>query len=236
MKYSTIIFDLDDTLTDDKENVKVGFKRMLEYMNEEYTDEKVERFLAIDKQTWIDRNEGRLVSPFEDDIVRKTEWIRASRFSKYFENRINYEKAVELNAVYMEALKENVVSREGVFETIEYLYKKGYKLIIATNGPVVPLDIKLEKLKIKQFISTVFAGEEVGFSKPHKLFYEGLFQKANILVKDKVLFVGDDLSKDIKGGIENGLDTCWCNYENKISDEYEITYEIHSILELKNIL
>ena len=121
-------------------------------------------------------------------------------------------------------------------EYIKYLYDKGYNLIIATNGPLVPLEIKVERLKIRDFINTVFSAEEVGFSKPHKLFYDGLFQKANISVKDKILFVGDDLSKDIKGGIENGLDTCWCNYENKINNEYETTYEIHSILELKNIL
>lgn len=236
MKYTTIIFDLDDTLTDDKENVKVGFKKMLDYMNDEYSDEKVERFIKIDKQTWIDRNEGRLVSPFEDNKEKKTEWVRASRFLKYYDNKISYETAVKLNNLYLDALKEKVVPREGVFEIIKYLYDKGYKLIIATNGPIVPLDVKLEKLNIKQFISTVFSAEEVGFSKPNKQFYDGLFEKAKLLKKEKILFVGDELSKDIKGGIENGLDTCWCNYKNDVNNEYDTTYEIHSILELKNIL
>lgn len=38
--YTTIIFDLDDTLTDNYENVKYAFKSVMNYKNEEYTEEK----------------------------------------------------------------------------------------------------------------------------------------------------------------------------------------------------
>ena len=40
----------------------------------------------------------------------------------------------------------------------------------------------------------------------------------------------------IKGGIENGLDTCWVNYNDKITSEIIPKYEIISLNELKNIL
>lgn len=236
MKYSTIIFDLDDTLTDNDENVKFAVKRMLEYMNEDYSEEKFLRFLKIDKQTWIDRSEGRLISPFEDNNEKKTEWLRASRFLKYFDNKISYEKAVELNDFYLETLKEYVVPRDGAFDTVKYLYDKGYNLIIATNGPIIPLEAKLKKIGINNFISTVFSSEEIGFSKPKKQFYDGLFEKSKLSRDEKILFVGDELAKDIRGGIENGLDTCWCNYNNEVNDKYDVTYEIHSISELMDIL
>ena len=35
--YKTLIFDLDDTLTDDKANIKEAFKIVMQYMNKKYT-------------------------------------------------------------------------------------------------------------------------------------------------------------------------------------------------------
>lgn len=235
--YNTIIFDLDDTLTNDRENTKEAFKIVLEYKKEKYTDEKFERFYRIDKQTWKDRAAGKLVTPYEDDITKKAEWIRASRFLKYFNNNIGYEESVHINNIYMNGMKEKVVSREGTLEIIKYLYNKNYNLVIATNGPVVPLNVKLEKLQIKKYFSTIFSAEEVGFMKPHKEFYKGLLEKAGILNKENVLFIGDELEKDIKGGIENNIDTCWCNYnKDKTASIYIPKYEIHQLEELKKIL
>ena len=85
--YKTIIFDLDDTLTDDFENTKEAFKILMDYTNEEFKEENFLRFYKIDKKLWSDRSEGKIITPFEDDIKKKAEWLRASRFIKYYENR-----------------------------------------------------------------------------------------------------------------------------------------------------
>lgn len=235
--YNTIIFDLDDTLTHDKENIRVAFKFVLEYKGENYTDEKFERFYVIDKKTWRDRALGILKCPFEDDIKKKTEFFRASRFLKYFEDTISYEEAVKMNDIYLKGMMEHVVSRDGALEIVQYLYNKNYKLVVATNGPLIPLKTKLEKLQIAPYFSKIFSAEEVGFMKPRKEFFEGLLKKAEVFEKDRVLLIGDDLEKDIKGGIDNGIDTCWCNYtgeENKT--DYIPKYEVHKLEELKEIL
>ena len=235
--YKTLIFDLDDTLTDDFENTKQAFKIVLAYRNEQYSEEKFLKFKAIDIKTWKDRASGKLISPYENDKVKKTEWVRASRFIKYYgENNISYNEAVNLNNIYMEGMKEKVVSRDGTLEVIKYLYEKKYRIIIATNGPRIPLESKINKLGITPFVDLTFSAEEVGFMKPYKQYYDGLLSKANITSKSEILFIGDDLEKDIKGGIENGLDTCWCNYNNEISDEYKANYEITKLVELMDIL
>ena len=78
--YKTIIFDLDDTLTDDFENTKEAFKILMDYTNEEFKEENFLRFYKIDKKVWSDRSEGKIITPFEDDINKKAEWLRASRF------------------------------------------------------------------------------------------------------------------------------------------------------------
>lgn len=235
--YKTIIFDLDDTLTDDCENIRQAFKIVLEYKKENYTDEKFERFYSIDKKTWKDRAAGKLITPYEDNIEKKAEWLRASRFLKYFENSIDYNEAVHINNIYMDGMKKKVVAREGTLDIIKYLYDKKYILIIATNGPTVPLNAKLEKLEIKEYFKTIFSAEEVGFMKPHIEFYKGLLKKSGNPNKENILFIGDELEKDIKGGIENNIDTCWCNYNNEDkSTIYIPKYEIHKLEELKQIL
>ena len=235
--YNTIIFDLDDTLTDDCANIREAFKIVLKYKKEVYTDAKFEIFYSIDKKTWKDIAVGKLITPYEDDIEKKAEWLRASRFLKYFGDSIDYNEAVHINNIYMDGMKKKVVAREGTLDIIKYLYNKKYTLIIATNGPTVPLKSKLKKLQIEKYFKTIFSADEVGFMKPHKEFYKGLLKKSGNPVKEKILFIGDELEKDIKGGIENNIDTCWCNYNNKEkSTIYIPKYEIHKLEELKQIL
>ena len=235
--YTTLIFDLDDTLTDDFENCKEAFKIMISSRNEIYSEENFLRFRRIDKKTWEDRAAGKLPTPYEDNDEKKKEWIRASRILKYYgEDIISYDEAVKLNDIYIEGMKEKVVARPDVVKVIKYLYDKKYRLIIATNGPIIPLETKINKLEIDQFVDVIFSAEEVGYMKPKKQYYEGLFNKVHIENKEEILFIGDDLEKDIKGGIENGLDTCWVNYNDKITSEIIPKYEIRSLNELKNIL
>lgn len=234
--YNIIIFDLDDTLTNDKENIKEAFKEVIKLKNEKYTDTEFERFYKIDKETWRKRAAGELSTPYEDNNEKKAEWLRAYRFLKYYNNEITYNEAVKLNNLYMEGMKRKIVSRPYTFETIKYIYNKGYKIVIATNGPIVPLNEKMNKLGITQYISNVFSAEEVGAMKPHEDFYKGLFKKIDVKPNDKMLFIGDELEKDIKGAIENKIDTCWCNYNNEKNTKYKINYEIHNLKELTSIL
>ena len=45
-----------------------------------------------------------------------------------------------------------------------------------------------------------------------------------------------ELEKDILGGIQNGIDTCWFNHKKLCINQYKTNYEITELLELKNIL
>ena len=234
--YTTLIFDLDDTLTDDFENCKEAFKIMIFSRNEKYYEEDYLRFKEIDNKTWADRAAGKLMTPYENDDDKKKEWLRASRILKYYDNKITYEEAVKLNDIYIEGMKEKVIARPDVEEVMEYLYNKKYKIVIATNGPIVPLKEKLRKIKILDFVNVIFSSEEAGQMKPHDKFYEKLFEKADVIPSNKILFIGDNLETDIKGGIEHGLDTCWCNYNNEVNNKYNVTHEIKKLKDLITIL
>ena len=235
--YKILIFDLDDTLTDDFENCKEAFKFMIKYRNEEYKDENFIKFNEIDKQTWKDTAKGKLVTPYENDTEKRKEWLRASRIIKYYgEKNITYDEAINLNNIYMQGMKQRVISRPNVAKIMEYLYKKNYKIIIATNGPRLPLQDKIKKLGIGSYLEFVFSAEDIGVMKPHKIYFETLLKNANVSSIEEILIIGDGLDTDIKGGIDMGIDTCWCNYNKEINTQYDITYEIHELKELMNIL
>lgn len=234
--YSTLIFDLDDTLTDDFENCREAFKIMISSRNEEYIEENYLKFKEIDNRTWAERAAGKLITPYEDNDDKKKEWLRASRILTYYQNKITYEEAVKLNDIYIEGMKEKVIARPYVKEVMRYLFKKNYKIIIATNGPLIPLKEKLKKIEIEDYVKIIFSSEEAGQMKPHHKFYEKLFEKAKIIPSKEILFIGDNLETDIKGGIEHGLSTCWCNYNGEINNKYSITHEIKELKDLINIL
>ena len=239
--YKIIIFDLDDTLIDNTKNIQNGFKEVLKYRNEKYSEEKFEYFEKHDKSYWSKRARGEIKDPAElmGDIEKKVEWVRAMRFLTFF-NDIDYNEAVKINDLYMEALKENVVEIEGARDTVKYLKEKGYKIAVATNGPTVAINSKLSKSGILEYTDVIFSADEIGKMKPHKIFFDGLLNKIGSQNKEEMLIVGDQLEKDVKGGIDNNIDSCWFNlYRAKKELEnynYKPTYVIESLVELKNIL
>ena len=95
--YSTIIFDMDDTLSDERINTMNAFKKVLEYKNEQFTEEKYEVFNKIDIKFWSDRAKGLVNDPdnfaSEDE---KTNWVRSQRFILYFKD-ITIDEALKLN-------------------------------------------------------------------------------------------------------------------------------------------
>ena len=59
----------------------------------------------------------------------------------------------------------------------------------------------------------------------------------HVIDLNQTLIIGDSLSSDIQGGINAGIDTCWFNpkYLHK-PDSMNITYEIHDLRELLQLL
>ena len=198
-KYQYIIFDLDNTLVDDKENVKNAFYSLLKYLKKEVNEKEFERFYKIDCQYWKDRAEGKIKDPYIfKDKDEKAQWNRAQRFLIYFEHEICLEEAIKFNDIYMEALKDNIVPIQYANEIIKYLYQKKYKIFIATNGPKIAINSKLDRIDIRNYITEIISSEEVGYMKPRKEFYKKMMEKFNIKNKEEMILIGDELEKDIK--------------------------------------
>ncbi len=237
-KYKIIIFDLDDTLINNTENIRHAYTKMIKSIGESYTETGFKRWYSIDRKFWKDWQEGLIELPenLKSETGKKSEtflnWLRAQRVLIYFNSQITLEKAIELNYLFMNALKENVIAINNAYNTLQYLSNK-YQIIIATNGPQIATKEKLSKINCLQFVNNILSADMFGYVKPRKEFFEGIQHTLNNYQTEEYLIVGDSLSSDIAFAMNCNFDSCWFN-PNKapLPSKYKPTIIINDLIEL----
>ena len=238
-RYELILFDLDDTLIDNQENIKFAFKKVVQKLGKIFSEEYFFKWLEFDKQYWNDFYAGKFEIPekFRTPSSAYVVYARSLRFMLFFGD-ISLEQAIELNNIYIPALTENVVAIDGAFETLEYL-SKNYKLIIATNGPSDAIMGKLSKIGCEKFISNFFSSDMTKdtISKPERAYFEELLDHIDFHDKEKIIFVGNSLRRDVAGAMNFGIDAVWLNLDGREGlKEITPTFTISKLTELKNLL
>lgn len=234
-KYKTYIFDLDDTLIDNKESIKYAFKVILNKLGIPYTNELSVSWKNFEHSYWSTWESGKMPIPnsiktLEDKIT----YLRANRFILFFNYlNLDFASAVAINNLYCSMLGVNIVEIENAGILLDHLYPN-HEIVIATNGPKDAAINKLEKANLKKYISSIVCSEDMGYSKPMPEFFNYLNNTIDNKDKSRMLLVGDSLTTDILGGINNGIDTCWFNpNSNPLPEEYHPTMVIKKLLELK---
>lgn len=242
-KYKILIFDLDDTLIDNLENVRHAFNKMIKARNEDYNENNFIRWYKIDKQFWKDWQDGVIKLPeyLKSETGKKSDafldWLRSQRVLIYYDNKIDIDEAINLNNIYMNALTENIIAIDGAYETLEYLANKGYYIIIATNGPKIATKDKLLKIKCINFVNEILSADMFGYMKPNKEFFEEIEKILNNYNVDEYLMIGDSLKSDVGFAMKCNFDSCWFNRnDEKSGTEYKPTIIINKLCDLKNIL
>lgn len=234
-KYELLIFDLDDTLINNDENVRYAFKKMTELLGYPYSDELFNAWQKFDKQFWLDFYNEKIEVPYTKDDQRFVPFVQSLRYKQFFKPDLSMEKSLEINPKFIEWLKEIVVPEEGCFETLKYLHQKGYRLVVATNGANQAIESKLTKINCRQFINNTFSADMTKecVTKPNPVYFDELLEYLDYHDRDKILLIGDSLHSEVQGGINAGIDTCWYNRGEKISPiDCSPTMEIHKLKEL----
>ena len=130
----------------------------------------------------------------------------------------------EAFAFYLSAYKEvscqKTFTYPGVSETLNYLDKKGYKMVICTNKPFDYIESILDFLSIKQYFKLWIGEDSIPEKKPHAapLFY--LAKEMNTTI-EKSIMVGDS-KNDILAAQNAGMNsigvTYGYNYNENIAD------------------
>ena len=227
MKYQVLLFDADETLFDFKMAEKQAFLRALEeYKLDVDKEETLKHYSQINKHIWEEFERGEITA----DRLRVE---RFERFSKKI--KIDFD-AVSFSKAYAKFLGEGAYLFDDSVEVIDYLSKK-YKLALVTNGLKDVQKSRISKTPLKDYFQELIISDEIKISKPDPRIFDYALDKLDHMDKSKVLMIGDSLTSDMQGGINAGIDTCWYNpnhLENKSG--LNLTYEIHSLNELKEIL
>ena len=153
---------------------------------------------------------------------------------------ISKELLEEAFDIYFSAYKEVTCAEtymySGVLETLNYLNKKDYKMVICTNKPFGFIEPILDKLSIKKFFKCWIGEDSLSEKKPNAAPLFHLANEMNVIV-EKCIMVGDS-KNDILAAQNSGMESIGVsygyNYNENISD-YNPTIVVDSFSSLQEL-
>ena len=228
-KYTTLLFDADNTLLDFDKAERCALQKLLKFYNLPISEENCRAYSQINDGLW---------KQFERGEIEKAQ-IKSTRFRKFFEH-LKVDTPIdpnEANDRYLSFLREGGYIIDGADELCRILREKGYTLYIITNGIALTQAVRFEKSGLLPYITDVFVSETIGFQKPKKEYFDFVLQNIHEADKSKVLVIGDSLTSDIQGAINSGLDFIWYNHKKAdIPESINPSSVINDIKELHGIL
>ena len=196
-----IYFDLDDTLLDHKKAEQNGLKDIHDHF-EEFNDISLDILLStyhkINKGLWEEYGRGEI----DRHILHRR------RFEETFiELGINPLLYDEAGKVYMEYYRNHwewIPGAKDAFDKIRSVYDVG----LITNGFAETQWMKIDQLGFKEMVSEIVISEEVGVMKPHPRIFDYSTELVG-LEKSEILYIGDSLTSDVKGGKAAGWKVAW---------------------------
>lgn len=212
--YSTILFDLDGTLTDSSQ----GIINSIIYALEKYD-----------------------INDYDMPLLRK---FLGPPLHESFEKFMGFDKKKSLQAVKLyreyfssKGLLENEVYA-GVNDLLQNLKENGKTLIVATSKPQPFTDKIMEHFDLAKYFDFI-AGSNMDTTRSKKAeVIEYALSECNIKDKSKVIMIGDR-AEDMIGAQSAGIDSIGVEYGYGTFDELKnagATYIAKTVDELKNLL
>lgn len=228
--YKTILIDLDDTLWDTRTNGK-------ESMEEVFRDYGFDHFFHDFNAFYS------IYYPNNVDLWKKYREGKITKEKLIFDRlRIPLEPYMECSENFIFSLNEDFLNRTTfrkkliphAVEILEYLNPK-YNLYILSNGFKEVQYKKLKYSKLNNYFDGIILSDNIGVNKPHPLIFLEALKIANSS-KESTIMIGDSWDADIIGAKNVGIDQIWLNLESEEQKEFEPTYQIKSLKDIKNIL
>ena len=228
-KYTTLLFDADDTLLDFRKDEKQALVKALTHYGVPITEENIKIYSDINQGMWKQLERGEITKPE----------LKRTRFKKFFE-AIGFEcdeEPLTVNEHYLSLLGEGGNTLEGAVDTVKKLYEDGYELYIITNGIAATQAKRLNRSGLLPYINEVFVSETIGYQKPRKEYFDAVLNNIKEKDKEKILVIGDTLTSDIQGAMNASLPCCWLNrYGKELPEEYRVDYVIDDVREVIEVV
>lgn len=201
-----MLFDLDDTLLDRDKAVENMFSIILEKyygdVKHRAKNEMLQRFKEYDNSCYGYNDKTNVIESLFDEFTPKYR-LPYNDIQDFWNNHFPHCFSINQHTI-------NIVN------TI----KMQVKVAIITNGSTQRQKAKIINTNINSCFDTIIISEEVGFSKPEKRIFELALNKLNVQ-PETVLYVGDDLEKDIQGCQNANIKGIWFN-PNMLKNDTEI--------------
>lgn len=225
-RYKVLLLDADGTLFDYEKAERYALRDTLTLYGFEFTEKALRQYRQINGELWKQMERG--------EISQST--LQSRRFAQFFTAMGLMCDPSEFNSLYIKQLEQYVFLLDDADLVCAELYKAA-SLYIVTNGVASVQRGRLYRSGLLKYMNGLFISEEIGFQKPHRYFFDGVFSHLWEIPREKMLIVGDSLSADIAGGRASGIDTCWYNPKsNSDKGTLKPTYEITSLIELLDIV
>lgn len=216
-----VIFDLDDTLYNEKDFVIESFREVCGYLSEKHRlnyNELLYKTIEILEQ----QGRGKIFNIL-CEIYSLDE---------------NIDKLIDL---YRDAKPRIKLYDDG--EYILNMLSNKYKLGLITDGMAKVQWNKIEALDIKKYFQKIIVTDDFGrdFWKPHRFAYDEMLSNFKCCPNEG-LYVGDNPNKDFIGAREVGLNTIRIIREHgdhmktKLDKKFEADYIINDLKEVINCL
>ena len=200
-KYTTLYFDLDNTILDFTATEHNAVEQLLKLHNLPVSDEIIAKYSAIN-QSWWER--------FEKGEIEKSQ-IFEGRFKTFIEFYGFKASSEKMAADYFGLLASGHDVIDGAEAVLKYVKNNGYTVCITTNGISKTQYRRIAESGLKRYFDYVFVSEQAGHQKPEKEYFDYVMANSPEKDKSKIIVIGDSQSSDILGGINFGVDTCWLN-------------------------
>jgi putative hydrolase of the HAD superfamily len=126
----------------------------------------------------------------------------------------------------------SAVARAGLEETLTALHAQGIRLGIVTNGTMRRQQAKIEKLRIRPYLSTIVISEAAQVKKPDpRIFAQALAEVG--CHASQAWFVGDHPVNDVLGAAAVGLQPIWLTGVHPWPPDHPVPqWQIGTLIEL----
>ena len=229
MKYKHLFFDLDHTLWDFEKNSEYTLLEL--YKVYELHNKGIPDFKAFYAQYTL--HNDKLWERFRKGFIKREElrwkrmWLTLLDF-KLADTTL----AHEMSTAYLEILPTCKLLMPHAKDLLEHC-KDRYAIHLITNGFETTQWLKLQYSGIATYFTAVITSEKSNSMKPYKEIFEYALKATGADAQQSIM-IGDALDIDILGATNAGWDQAYYN-PNKIPHSKSPTYEVVSLLQLKDI-
>ncbi len=204
MRYTTLLFDLDNTLFDAETSESSAFDRALRAGGVADPGRYFPTYVEINQALWaaVERQE---LTPNE---------VQARRFADLVDKEgLRADPRVVADAFVegMGAFGDLYPGARGVLQELAAEATLG----LVTNGLGEVQRARIKRLGLEPLFDAIVISGEVNTAKPGTGIFDVTFETLGWPAKDSALMIGDSWSSDIWGGANYGIATCWYNPHQK---------------------